>query len=304
VEIHQLRYFCAVARNGTFTRAAKAERVAQPSLSQQILKLEAELGAKLFDRLSKTARLTAFGIAFLPKAEQILREISEAKTEILEMSGKDKGDVSIGVIPTVAPYLLPPVLTGFARRHAGISVNVTEDTTPVLLERLHTGALDLVIAALPLDCGELLTLDLLREPFYLVVPERHRLANRKAVRLEDLPKESPFLLLKEGHCFRDSMIAACRSSKLLPNVVFETGQFATILGLVAAGTGISAVPRMAVQPAKGCRFIRISSLDAARTVCIATLNRHFQTRAEKVFVQHLFRTTAALKRRGGYLGGT
>ncbi|MGH9584466.1 MAG: LysR family transcriptional regulator, partial [Bryobacteraceae bacterium] len=91
MEIHQLRYFCAVARNGTFTRAARAERVAQPSLSQQILKLEAELGAKLFDRLSKSARLTPFGAAFLPKAERILRELSEAKTEILEMSGKDKG---------------------------------------------------------------------------------------------------------------------------------------------------------------------------------------------------------------------
>ena len=142
MEIHQLRYFCAVARNGTFTRAAEAERVAQPSLSQQILKLEAELGAKLFDRLSRSARLTAFGKAFLPNAERILRELSEAKTEILEMTLKDKGEVAIGAIPTIAPYFLPTALSTFFRQHSGIAVNVIEDTTPVLLRQLHAGVVN------------------------------------------------------------------------------------------------------------------------------------------------------------------
>lgn len=302
MEIHQLRYFCAVAHNGTFTRAAQAERVAQPSLSQQILKLEAELGAKLFDRLSKSARLTPFGAAFLPKAERILRELSEAKTEILEMTGKDKGEVSIGAIPTVAPYLLPPVLTSFSRQHSGVVIHVIEDTTPVLLERLHAGNVDLIIAALPLDGVELVSVKLLREPFFLVVPDSHPLARRKAIRLEEIAGESRFLLLKEGHCFRDSTIEACRKSRIVPNVVFETGQFATILGMVSAGMGISAVPSMAVQSAKGCRFIRIGNGEAARTLGATMLSRHFQTRAQKVFLQHLLRTTAAIGRNGGHFG--
>jgi LysR family transcriptional regulator, hydrogen peroxide-inducible genes activator len=300
MEIHQLRYFCAVARNGTFTRAAQAERVAQPSLSQQILKLEAELGARLFDRLSKSARLTSFGAAFLPKAERILRELSEAKTEIMEMSGKDKGEVSIGTIPTVAPYLLPPVLSRFSREHPGISINVVEDTTPILLERLHTGNVDLIIAALPLDGIELVSLRLLREPFFLVVPERHPLSRRKLIRLEDIPEESRFLLLKEGHCFRESTIEACRKSRLEPNVVFESGQFATILAMVSAGMGISAIPKMAVQSARGCRFVRIANEEATRSLGVTMLSRHFQTRAQKIFLQHLFRTTAALG--NGYFG--
>jgi LysR family transcriptional regulator, hydrogen peroxide-inducible genes activator len=302
MEIHQLRYFCAVARNGTFTRAAQAERVAQPSLSQQILKLEAELGAKLFDRLSKSARLTPFGAAFLPKAERILRELSEAKTEILEMSGRDKGEVSVGAIPTVAPYLLPPVLSSFARQHPGIVIHVIEDTTPVLLERLHAGTIDLLIAALPLDGVDLVSTKLLREPFFLVVPDAHPLARRKAVRLEDISKESRFLLLKEGHCFRDSTIAACRKSRIVPNVVFESGQFATILGMVSAGMGISAVPSMAVQSAKGCRFIRIGNDDATRSLGVTMLSRHFQTRAQKVFLQHLLKTTASIGKNGGHFG--
>src|SRR5689334_3617334 len=121
MEIHQLRYFCAVARNGTFTRAALAERVAQPSLSQQILKLEAELGAKLFERLPRSVRLTSFGSAFLPKAERILRELSEAKAEIVELCGKEDGELLIGTIPTIAPYLLPEVLSELGRLHPSIS---------------------------------------------------------------------------------------------------------------------------------------------------------------------------------------
>ncbi len=302
VEIHQLRYFCAIARNGTFTRAAQAERVAQPSLSQQILKLETELGAKLFDRLSKSARLTSFGAAFLPKAERILRDLSEAKTEILEMSGKDKGEVSIGAIPTVAPYLLPPVLSGFSRQHPGIVINVIEDTTPVLLDRLHAGEVDLIIAALPLDGIELLSLKLLREPFFLVVPDSHSLSHRKVIRLEEIPKESRFLLLKEGHCFRDSTIEACAKSRVVPNVVFESGQFATILAMVSAGMGISAVPKMAVQWARGCRFIRIANDQATRSLGVTMLSRHFQTRAQKVFLQHLFRIAAAFPKKGRNLG--
>src|SRR5579862_8342398 len=143
MEVHQLRYFCAVARHGTFTRASEVEHVAQPSLSQQIQKLEAELGARLFDRLPRSARLTVFGRAFLPRAERILRELYEAKIEMQEMSGQEKGDVSLGVIPTIASYLLPRVLSSFSRRHAEVSVKVIEEITPVLLERLHCGSLDM-----------------------------------------------------------------------------------------------------------------------------------------------------------------
>src|SRR5215471_11970307 len=145
MEIHQLRYFCAVARHGTFTRASKVEHVSQPSLSQQILKLEGELGARLFDRLPRAARLTVFGKAFLPKAERILRELREAKSELRDMSGDEKGEVVVGIIPTIAAYLLPRLLKGFTRRHPLVSIKVVEEITPVLLQRLHEGAIDLAI---------------------------------------------------------------------------------------------------------------------------------------------------------------
>lgn len=286
MEVHQLRYFCAVARHGTFTRASEVEHVAQPSLSQQILKLEAELGSRLFDRLPRSAKLTVFGQALLPKAERILRELDEAKTELLEMAGNEKGDVVVGIIPTIAAYLLPKLLRGFAARHPLITVKIIEDITPVLLQRLHDGTIDLAIAALPITGGELATEELFEEKFYAVLPEKHRRASRASISLTELNRE-PFLLLKEGHCFRDSLIAACHKSKMTPSMVFESGQFATILAMVSAGMGVSAVPAMAVQPQPGCKFIPISGKNSTRKVGIISSRHHYQSHAQRLLMKQM-----------------
>ncbi len=296
MEIHQLRYFCAVARHGTFTRASEVEHVAQPSLSQQILKLESELGARLFDRLPRSAKLTVFGKAFLPKAERILRELDAAKTEVLEMTGIEKGDVVVGIIPTIAAYLLPRLLNGFSAKHPLISVKVVEDITPVLLQRLHEGTIDFAVLALPIAGTELDREPLFDEKFYAVLPEKHRRATKSSITLTELNRE-PFLLLKEGHCFRDSLIAACNKSKMSPSVVFESGQFATILAMVSAGMGVSAVPAMAVQPQPGCKFIPISGKHSTRTVGFVTSRHHYQSRAQRLLMKQM-RDASRQPRRG------
>jgi LysR family hydrogen peroxide-inducible transcriptional activator len=289
MEIHQLRYFCAVAKHGMFTRASEAENVAQPSLSQQILKLEAELGTRLFDRLPRSARLTVFGKAFLPKAQRILRELGEAKADMLEMAGEEKGDVTLGVIPTISAYLLPRILTGFSQRHRDVNTRVVEDITSLLMERLHQGSVDMALVALPVPGDNVSPLELFDESFYAVMPETHPLAARETVRLSDLNKE-PFLLLKEGHCFRDSLISACRRSRMKPNVVFESGQFATILAMVSAGMGVSALPAMAVQQVPGCRYVRITDKRSTRKIGLIKLKHHFETRAQRVLWSHIVET--------------
>ena len=286
MEVHQLRYFCAVARHGTFTRASEIEHVAQPSLSQQILKLEAELGARLFDRLPRSAKLTVFGKAFLPKAERILRELQEAKTELRDMSGNEKGEVVVGIIPTIAAYLLPRLLNDFTVRHPLVTIKIIEDITPTLLQRLHDGTIDMAVAALPLAGTELASAELFEEKFYAVLPENHRLASRASISFVELNRE-PFLLLKEGHCFRDSVIAACNKLKMSPSIVFESGQFATILAMVSAGMGVSAVPAMAVQPQPGCRFIPVSGKHSTRVVGIVTSRHHYQSRAQRLLMKHM-----------------
>lgn len=295
MEVHQLRYFCAVARHGTFTRASEVEHVAQPSLSQQILKLEAELGARLFDRLPRSAKLTVFGNAFLPKAERILRELEEAKTELLDMSRNEKGEVVVGIIPTIAAYLLPRLLSDFTVRHPLISIKIIEDITPTLLQSLHHGTIDIAVAALPIAGNELASVQLFEEKFYAVLPEKHRLASRAFISLAELNRE-PFLLLKEGHCFRDSLISACDKLKMSPSVVFESGQFATILAMVSAGMGVSAVPAMAVQPHPGCKFIPISGKHSTRIVGIVTLRHHYQSRAQRMLMKQMRDACAELRR--------
>ncbi len=291
MQIHQLRYFRAVAKAGNFTRAAEHERVAQPSLSQQVRKLEDELGARLFDRLGRTVRLTSFGQIFWLRAEAILREVSDAKREMEEMVGNDRGKVAVGAIPTIAPYLLPGRLASFALKFPEMRVSVVEEITPVLLESLQEAAIDMALLALPVPGDHFVCEELLREPLYLVAPRKHRLASKPAVSLKEIENES-FLLLKEGHCFRENTLAACRRARVEPNVVFESGQFATILAMVAADTGISVVPQMAVERREGCCFIPIADEGAFRRVGVVRLKQHFCSRAQQVFLRHL-QTSAA-----------
>jgi LysR family hydrogen peroxide-inducible transcriptional activator len=290
MEVHQLRYFCAVARHGTFTHASEVEHVAQPSLSQQILKLEAELGARLFDRLPRSARLTVFGRAFLPKAERILREMDEARTELLEMAGRGIGEVVVGVIPTIAPYLLPGLLKEFTAQNPLIKTHIVEDITPALLQRLHEGTVDVAIAALPVAGSDFVSVKLFEEKFYAVLPDDDRhAASRDFISLAELSRE-PFLLLKAGHCFRDSVIGGCKELRMSPNIVFESGQFATILAMVSAGMGVSAVPAMAVKPHPGCKFIPISDKHSTRTVGIVTARHHHKTRAQQLLMTQVLMT--------------
>jgi LysR family hydrogen peroxide-inducible transcriptional activator len=289
MELHQLRYFCAVAHTSNFTRAAEREHVAQPSLSQQIIKLEDELGAKLFDRLGRQARLTQFGEAFLPRAQRVLRELTEAKCEIQDLAGGNRGTIVLGAIPTIAPYFLPSRLAHFAKVYPSIQVSIVEETTAVLLNHLHEGKIDLVLVALPAPGDELVSCELLREPLFVVVPETHRLARKRSISLREI-EDDPFLLLKDGHCFRETAVAACRRARLRPNVVFESGHFATILAMVSAGMGVSIIAEMALEKRSGCRFLRLDDERSYRRIGVVHLKNHYQTRSEQALVECLRKT--------------
>jgi LysR family transcriptional regulator, hydrogen peroxide-inducible genes activator len=286
MELHQLRYFCAVARTGNFTRAAEQEHVAQPSLSQQILKLEDELGARLFDRLGRKALLTQFGEAFLLRVHRILKEVTDAKCEIQELAGGNKGTLVLGTIPTIAPYFLPERLAQFAMQYPHVQLSVVEEITSVLLARLQEGKIDIALVALPVAGDGLVSTELTREPLYVVLPDKHPLASNKSVSLREI-QDAPFLLLKDGHCFRETAVAACRRARLRPNIVFESGHFATILAMVSAGMGLSIVPEMAIEKRPGCSFLRLSDERSYRRIGLVYLKNHFQTQSQRALVEHL-----------------
>lgn len=286
MEVHQLRYFCAVAKTENFTRAAAQEHVAQPSLSQQIQKIEQELGAKLFDRLGRGVRLTAFGRAFLPRAQAILRELGEATSEIQQMAGSESGTIVFGSIPTIAPYFLPRRVSRFLKQFPQVRLEMVEEITPVLLARLQEGTMDMALVALPIAGAEFVCKEVMKERMHLVVPKDHRLARKRSIPLNEAATE-PFLLLKEGHCFRESVVSVCQGSRTKLNVVFETGQFSSILAMVSAGMGISVVPQMAVEPVKGCRFVPLADGTAYRRIGVVWMRNHFQTRGEAELLAHL-----------------
>ncbi len=294
MELHQLRYFCAVAETGSFSRAAEQSHVSQPSLSQQIMKLEDELGARLFDRLGRSVRLTDLGKTFLPRARGVLRELEAAKGDVVEHKDSVGGSVSIGVIPTVAPYLLPPYLTSFSQKYPQAHLTVIEEITPVLLERLRAGTIDVAILALPIRGHEFEISPLLTERLFAALPAKHKLASRRSLSLKDLRAE-PFLLLRDGHCFRDTAVAACDRARLNPQIIFESGQFSSLLSMVGAGMGVSIVPQMAIEKSARCRFVRIADDSATRTIAALVLRGRSLTRTHLGFLTHLCATSELRK---------
>src|SRR5271156_918483 len=286
MELHQLRYFCAVAETGSFSRAAEQSHVSRPSLSQQIMKLEDELGARLFDRLGRSVRLTDLGKTFLPRARAVLRELEAAKGDVVERKDSVAGPLCVGVIPTIAPYFLPPQLTSFTRQFPQAQLTVVDEITPVLLDRLRASTVDVAILALPIRGHEFDTFPLLTERLFAALPKKHALASRRSLSLKDLRKE-PFLLLRDGHCFRDTAVAACDRARMNPQIIFESGQFSSLLSMVGAGMGVSIVPEMAVEKSARCRYVKIADESATRTIAALVLRGRSLSRAHLGFLEHL-----------------
>lgn len=283
MELHQIRYFCAIVDSGSFSRAALLTHVSQPSLSQQIRKLEDELGARLFDRLGRSVRLTDLGQTFLPRARAVLRELEAARGDVADQKESMSGTVAVGVIPTVAPYLLPPHLTAFSRKFPQAQISIVEEITPVLLERVRAASIDLAILALPVRGQEFESFPILTEPLFAAVPKNHRLARLSALSLRDLRAE-PFLLLRDGHCFRENALAACDRARLHPQIVFESGQFSSLLSMVAAGMGVSIVPQMAIDKKSHCTYIRLADEHAVRTIGAVRLRGRSFSRIQNAFL--------------------
>jgi LysR family hydrogen peroxide-inducible transcriptional activator len=283
MEFHQLRYVCAVADAGSFSRAAERCKIAQPSLSQQVLKLEESLGVKLFDRLGRSIRITEAGRAFLPYARSILEQMESARSSVADKNADVRGNVAAGVIPTIAPYLMPGYAAAFAKRYPDARLRIVEETTPNLVERLRDLSIDLAVLALPLRHKDLELFPIRTEPLFAALPKDDPRAAAESLALKSLRGES-FVMLRDGHCFRDLSIATCTHARITPNIAFESDQFSSVLGMVAAGVGISLVPEMAIDRDAGCRYVRLSDTRATRTIVVAVLRGRSFSRVQQAFL--------------------
>jgi len=244
VTIKHLRYFDALARLGHFGRAAEACAVSQPALSVQIRDLEELIGAQLVERGGRQIRLTSLGEQFAQRIREILRSIDELQELVRAADGPLTGPFGIGVIPTVAPYLLPDVIKILTHRYPGLEPRPREAITQKLIGDLLEARLDAAIVALPVSEPVLQELPLFDEEFVLVRPEAD--AGRPVPSADKL-HEMRLLLLEEGHCFRDQALSFCNSIDSPPQALMEGSSLSTLVQMVGAGIGITLIPKMAVH---------------------------------------------------------
>ncbi|APZ53171.1 LysR substrate-binding domain-containing protein [Salipiger abyssi] len=264
--LKQLRYFDALALHKHFGRAASACSITQPALSLQIKELEAELGVTLFERGPRQVRLTHVGEEFAPRAREILRALDELGD--LARASKDHfvGRLRIGVIPTIAPYLLPSLIRRLSELYPGLDIHMRETLTSRLIAELSEGRLDAAIVALPVSEPSLTEVALFNEDFVLIRPSED--AGSPVPSREKL-REMRLLLLEEGHCFRDQALSFCKVQSALPREMLDGSSLSTLVQMVAAGIGVTLIPEMAVPVETRATAVSVSRFvgaQPARTV--------------------------------------
>jgi DNA-binding transcriptional LysR family regulator len=265
--------------------------VAQPSVSQQIRKLESELGTPLFHRMKRHVALTEAGTLFLRHTRAILQQIEEARVEVQELSGLRKGSLAVGAPPSVGTHLFPRALAAFSRKHSGITLTFREGGSRTLLQLLEDGDLDLAVVIQPIRHPALETLPLLDEELLLAVPRMHPLATgKKRVRLAEL-KEEPFVLLREGaYDLRDQTLSACRRAGFEPRIALDGGEMDSVLRFVAEGLGVAILPAMVlgdVDPRTGPVAVRLQAPKLSRSLVLARRRDRYFSAAAQEFMRIL-----------------
>ncbi|CAG0999077.1 Hydrogen peroxide-inducible genes activator [Burkholderiales bacterium] len=245
--LNELRYLVAVAQERSFGRAAAKCFVSQPALSVAIQKLEDELGTPLFERGKSEVGITAVGVRVVEQAQRVLEEA--ARIRELAHAGRNPlvGSLKLGVIHTVAPYLLPDLIPVLHMRAPAMPLELVENLTEELEAELKSGRLDAVIVALPFSPPGVATVFLYEEPFQVVVPAGHKWAKRKSVHPDELAGEHA-ILLNVGHCFRDQILDACPELNRQDVPTARTNSLETVRNMVASGLGVSVLPRDALTP--------------------------------------------------------
>jgi LysR family hydrogen peroxide-inducible transcriptional activator len=261
LSLKQFRYFEALARLGHFGRAAEVCAISQPALSMQIKEMEAALGTALFERGPRLVRLTHFGEAFALRVREILRQVDELGDLARAAQGGLVGRLRIGVIPTVAPYLLPALMGTLARQYAGLEIHVRETVTPRLLQELAEGRLDTAIVALPVSEPSLAEVALFSEAFVLVRPAEDA---GKPVPSREILREMRLLLLEEGHCFRDQALSFCAMQAAVAREVLDASSLATLVQMVGAGMGVTLLPEMAVAVETRAAAVSVARFQGAQ----------------------------------------
>jgi LysR family hydrogen peroxide-inducible transcriptional activator len=293
MDLTQLEYLIAIADEGAFSRAADRLGVTQPSLSQQIKRLEEELGAPLFDRLSRGVVPTQTGEKMIHHARRVLAEVAEAGRSVRDAGGKIAGPLAIGGIPTIAPFLLPKVLPGFITKYPGVELELIEDVTDRLVDLLVRGKIDVAILSTLHDNQAIHLQKIFVEPLRLMVARGHRLAHNakkgakaQPVAWSELQKER-LLVLHEMHCLSAQVSQFCSGKGLHPPIVMRGSQLATLAATVSSGLGVSVVPQMMVDTDDrgNCVYLDFENDPPSREINLAWNLLRYRSGPSRAFVE-------------------
>lgn len=270
MDFQQLRYFVATAECLNLSRAAVRCQVAQPSLSQQIKRLETYLGVQLFDRLPRGMALTDAGRALLPRAQRILAEVQLTESNLRRNAEDLDGSLSIGAIPSMAPYLLPPALRQLRQERPECEFQIREDLTESLIEALADNLIDCALLSTPIRHPLLQIEVLAEEQLVVALPGDSVKGVAGTISVVDL-RASPIISLHEMHCVGRQIEGFCSAARIAPQVVCRTTQLSTVFELVALGVGVSIIPEMAAATDRSqrCRYARITRETPTREIAVA-----------------------------------
>ena len=294
LQLHRLKYFVAVAESANVTRAAHDLHVAQPSVSTQIHKLEAELGTVLFHRSQTGMELTQAGQTLLPLARRMLAGAAEAVERLRELDGLRRGRLSIAATPSLARALLPAALVGLHRQHPGVSIEITEGPSGSLMSKLETAEIELALLVLTSPSDFVLQHPLAEEELVCVTSLDHELSSRRRIRLTEL-RDQPLVMFGDAYRLRQETIDACLAAGFKPEIASEGGDIDGVLALATAGLGVAIVPSIAAHFHARAHVIRLSNPTPSRVIGLVRRRDHVPSRPAEELTNHLL---ALLERSG------
>ncbi|SFK89631.1 DNA-binding transcriptional regulator, LysR family [Paenibacillus sp. 1_12] len=291
MELRQLQYALQISIDKNFSRAAEKLHIAQPSLSQQLSKLEKEIGLLLFQRTTNSVEVTYAGALFVEKAQTILDMIEQLKREMEDISQMRKGRLVVGSLPITGAHVLPLVLPVFQANYPEIEIVLMEETSAHLEQMTANGQIDISLLSIPLQDESLTYEPIIEEEILLAVPQHHRLAEwasspQKTLDILEL-RDEPFIALKKGQGFRQIALELCAEYGFKPNIVFESSNIETVQSLVAAGMGIAFVPHMVSRGGWSEHAPTYLSLSTkpTRTLVIAYRKGRYLSKAVSAFMK-------------------
>lgn len=276
--LQQLEYIVALDEYRHYVTAAEHCFVSQPNLTMQVKKLEDEIGVRIFNRDKKPLQPTEIGKEVIVRARQIIRESRQLKEFVNDTKESLEGEFTIGIIPTLAPYLLPRFLSIFMKENPTVHLKIQELQTAQIISHLENGIIDIGILATPLKETTIREIPVFYEPFLLYLPENHRLLNEKLMLAEDLDP-SEVLVLDEGHCFREQALSICKRAKLGSSIGFDyqSGSIEALKKLVQNGIGYTLVPELSViNELSSIHVRRFNTPEPVREVSIVVHSSYFK----------------------------